>query len=63
MVGTNNVPTLPHSLHFNPVMHGYARRVADWPFSSFHRCVEKGIYPLDWGGAGEDAGVVVGERG
>ena len=50
-------------LHFNPVKHGYARRVMDWPYSSFHRCVEKGIYPLDWGGADEDADVVVGERG
>ena len=50
-------------LHFNPVKHGYARRVADWPYSSFHRCVEKDIYPLDWGGAEEDVGVVAGERG
>jgi putative transposase len=50
-------------LHFNPVKHGYARRVADWPYSSFHRCVGKGIYPLDWGGADEGSGVVVGERG
>ena len=50
-------------LHFNPVKHGYARRVMDWPYSSFHRCVEKGIYPLDWGGADDEAGVVAGERG
>jgi putative transposase len=50
-------------LHFNPVKHGYARRVADWPYSSFHRCVERGIYPLNWGGADEDVDAVVGERG
>jgi putative transposase len=50
-------------LHFNPVKHGYARRVMDWPYSSFRRCVAKGIYPLDWGGADEEAAVVVGERG
>jgi putative transposase len=24
-------------IHFNPVKHGYAMRVADWPHSSFHR--------------------------
>ena len=50
-------------LHFNPVKHGYARRVMDWPYSSFGRCVEKGLYPVDWGGAYEDVGAVVGERG
>ena len=50
-------------LHFNPVKHGYSRCVVDWPYSSFHRCVEKGIYPLDWGGADDEAGVVAGERG
>jgi len=37
-------------IHWNPVKHGYVQRVADWPHSSFHRFVEKGIYPLDWGG-------------
>ena len=36
-------------LHFNPVKHGLVRNVADWPHSSFHRCVEKGLYPSDWG--------------
>jgi putative transposase len=37
-------------IHFNPVKHGYAKRVADWPFSSFHRMVRLGLYPEDWGG-------------
>jgi putative transposase len=37
-------------LHFNPVKHGYVRRVADWPFSSFHRLVTQNVYPRDWGG-------------
>ena len=36
-------------IHYNPVKHGHARRVADWPFSTFHRCVERGIYAPDWG--------------
>ena len=26
--------------HINPVKHGHARRVAEWPFSTFHRYVE-----------------------
>jgi putative transposase len=37
-------------LHWNPVKHGYVQSVADWPFSSFHRLVARGIYPPDWGG-------------
>jgi REP-associated tyrosine transposase len=35
-------------LRFNPVKHGHVRRVADWPHSSFARCVERGVYPADW---------------
>ena len=37
-------------IHWNPVKHGYVCRVADWPYSTFHRDVRQGIYPLDWGG-------------
>jgi len=36
--------------HINPVKHGYVRRVAEWPYSTFHRYVEVGIYPPDWAG-------------
>ena len=39
---------------FNPVKHGYAARVPDWPFSSFRRWVRLGAYPVDW--AGDPAG-------
>ena len=38
-------------LHFNPVKHGHVDSVADWPWSSFHRYVRKGVYPADWGGS------------
>jgi putative transposase len=34
----------------NPVKHGYVRRVADWPYSSFHRDVRRGLFTEDWGG-------------
>jgi putative transposase len=37
-------------IHFNPVKHGLVSRVCDWPHSSFHRFVERGDLPLDWGG-------------
>jgi putative transposase len=36
-------------IHYNPVKHGYASCAKDWPWSSFHRCVLNGDYPLDWG--------------
>ncbi|MCP2039617.1 putative transposase [Neisseria sp. HSC-16F19] len=42
-------------IHFNPVKHGYVTRVADWPYSSFHRYVEQGILPEDWAGDSADA--------
>ena len=37
-------------IHYNPVKHRLVTRVADWPFSSFHRYVEQGILPADWAG-------------
>jgi len=37
-------------IHFNPVKHGLVSRVSDWPHSSFHRYVERGTLPIDWGG-------------
>lgn len=38
-------------VHINPVKHGYVDRVIDWPFSTFSRFVEQGIYPPDWAGS------------
>jgi hypothetical protein len=40
------------SAHFNP---------ADWPHSSFRRCVASGIYPADWRN-GSDEPQHTGER-
>jgi putative transposase len=37
-------------IHFNPVKHGLVTRVRDWPHSSFHQYVRRGIWPPDWGG-------------
>jgi len=37
-------------IHYNPVKHGYAQAAADWPYSSFHRYVRAGEYPVDWAG-------------
>lgn len=37
-------------IHYNPVKHGLVGYVKDWPYSTFHRYVAKGIYPKDWAG-------------
>jgi putative transposase len=37
-------------VHWNPIKHRLARRVAEYPWSSFHRYVRLGEYSLDWGG-------------
>jgi REP-associated tyrosine transposase len=37
-------------IHFNPVKHGLVSRVGDWPHSSFHQYVRRGVLPADWGG-------------
>jgi len=36
-------------IHYNPVKHGLATSAIDWPYSSFRRHIEAGIYQLDWG--------------
>jgi putative transposase len=35
-------------VHVNPLKHGLVCSVGDWPYSTFHRYVEQGIYPSDW---------------
>jgi putative transposase len=49
-------------IHFNSVKHGLVARVRDWPHSSFHRYVRRGLLPEDWGGDVSEAGKDYGER-
>ncbi|MES1190804.1 MAG: transposase [Steroidobacter sp.] len=39
-------------VHFNPVKHQLVRRVSEWPYSTFHRWLEAGVYPSNWGAGG-----------
>ena len=48
-------------IHFNPVKHGHVTRVVDWQHSSFHRFVERGLLPPDWGGELKDVAGSFGE--
>jgi putative transposase len=38
-------------IHINPVKHGLVGQVVDWPYSTFHRYVERGVYAKDWAGS------------
>ena len=49
-------------IHYNPVKHGLVSRVADWRHSSFHRYVQQGLLPQDWGGDISDSSASFGER-
>lgn len=49
-------------IHYNPVKHGHVRYVKEWPHSTFHRYVERGVYPDDWAGDGFDMEHDFGER-
>jgi putative transposase len=42
--------------YINPLKHRLATRVHDWPYSSFHRDVRAGLFPVDWGGDVETLG-------
>ena len=35
-------------IHYNPVKHGHVARAAEWPYSSFYRYVQRGMYNLEW---------------
>ena len=37
-------------IHWNPIKHGLACRVCEYPWSSFRRYVQMGEYSVDWGG-------------
>lgn len=49
-------------IHYNPVKHGHVINVADWPYSTFHQYVRRGVYTMDWAGSALDAMSNVGER-
>jgi putative transposase len=41
-------------LHYNPVKHQLTRCPKEWPWSSFHRFVERGHYEPEWGCSDRD---------
>jgi putative transposase len=49
-------------IHYNPVKHGYASSAAEWPYSSFHRFVQAGLYSAGWAAADSELPGNRGER-
>lgn len=47
-------------IYHNPVKHGWVKQTRERPFSTFHRDVRLGLYPVGWGGEGND--IAAGER-
>jgi putative transposase len=43
-------------IHYNPVKHGHVQRTADWPYSTFHRYVRSGVYPVGWASSTDSSG-------
>ena len=49
-------------IHYNPVKHSLVARVRDWPHSSFHVYVRRGLLPEDWAGDVNEGRSKYGER-
>ena len=49
-------------VHFNPVKHKLVRRAREWPYSSFHVYVRRGLLPADWAGDVDEPMMDFGER-
>ena len=35
-------------VHWNPIKHGWVKRVDEWQHSSFHAYAQRGTFPADW---------------
>lgn len=44
-------------IHYNPVKHGWVLRAADWPHSTLHGYISRGMATTDWGCDGMRGGI------
>lgn len=49
-------------IHYNPVKHGLVERAIDWPFSTIHDFVNRGVLSQHWGHSGDFEGLEFGEK-
>lgn len=50
-------------IHYNPVKHGYVENPVDWPYSSIHQLLQKGIITSQWGSGDKFSQLGVGPSG
>ena len=48
-------------IHHNPVKHEYVDKAIDWPYSTIHNYIAKGVLTSDWGCEGESEADSFGE--
>jgi putative transposase len=41
-------------VHFNPVKHKLVSQAREWPYSSFHAYVRRGVLPPGWAGEAKE---------
>jgi putative transposase len=61
--GDNDYENHVDYIHFNPVKHGYVNKATEWPFSTIHDYIKKGLLSENWGHDGGDVEINFGERG
>ncbi len=49
-------------IHYNPMKHGWVNRPVDWPHSTLHGYIKRGMVKPDWGGKMSDGVNGYGER-
>ena len=49
-------------IHYNSVKHGWATHPVDWPHSTLHGTIERGMAASNWGGKMGDGGDGYGKR-
>ena len=49
-------------IHYNPVKNGWVSRPVDWPHSTLHIYIERGMVTADWGGRTDEGAGSYGER-
>jgi putative transposase len=49
-------------IHYNPVKHRWVKRSSDWPHSTLHEYIKRGMVTRDWGGSLTEGEKTYGER-
>jgi hypothetical protein len=62
VVGGGGIGSFPAIAGGDAVRHGHVGRLKDWPYSSNHRMVRQGVYPMNWAVDASGEGTNLGER-